>query len=248
MIEINNLVKKYQAEKIAVTALKGISFSIAAQSFAAIMGPSGSGKSTLMNVLGCLDRPTSGQYILDGIDVSGLNDKELAKVRNNKIGFVFQTFNLLPRLTCLRNVELPMIYAGIPAKERKKKALEALDRVGLANRVEHRPNEISGGQKQRVAIARALVNNPAIILADEPTGNLDTRSGEEVMGIFQDLNQEGVTIVLVTHELDIAQHAKRIIHFRDGLLVEDKRVEKQINARDILAQLPGIEEVIHHEH
>jgi len=221
MIKIDNLVKVYRSEKIAVTALKGISFSIAPQSFVAVMGPSGSGKSTLMNIIGCLDRLTQGQYILDGLDVSSLDDKELAKVRNSKIGFVFQTFNLLPRLTCLRNVELPMIYAGVPEKERRKRALEALTKVGLADRVNHRPNEISGGQKQRVAIARALVNNPAIILADEPTGNLDTRSGEEVMAIFQDLNREGVTIVLVTHEPDIAQHTKRIIHFRDGLLVED---------------------------
>ncbi|KJS83067.1 MAG: macrolide ABC transporter ATP-binding protein [Peptococcaceae bacterium BICA1-8] len=248
MIKINNLVKVYQSEKIAVTALKGITFSVPARSFISIMGPSGSGKSTLMNIIGCLDRPTSGQYILDGLDVSSLDNKELARVRNKKIGFVFQTFNLLPRLTCLRNVELPMIYAGVPQKERKTRALLALERVGLGDRVNHRPNEISGGQKQRVAIARALVNEPAIILADEPTGNLDTKSGEEVMAIFQDLNREGVTIVLVTHEKEIADHSNRIIQFRDGLLVQDGGVESPLDARDMLARLTRDEEVSNYEY
>ncbi|NMA14278.1 MAG: ABC transporter ATP-binding protein, partial [Clostridia bacterium] len=200
MLKVNNLVKVYQTGKIAVTALKGVSFSISPGSFVSIMGPSGSGKSTLMNVLGCLDTPTEGEYILDGVDISCLEEQDLAKVRNKKIGFVFQTFNLLPRITCLRNVELPMVYAGIDKKQRRKKALHALERVGLVHRADHRPNEISGGERQRVAIARALVNNPAIIMADEPTGNLDTRSGEEVMAIFQELHEEGATIILVTHE------------------------------------------------
>lgn len=242
MLQVSNLVKTYLADNIAVTALKDVSFSITAGSFVSIMGPSGSGKSTLMNVLGCLDTPTEGQYILDGVDVSNLEEKELSKVRNRKIGFVFQTFNLLPRISCLANVELPMIYAGIKDKERKIKAMEALKRVGLTNRADHRPSQISGGQRQRVAIARALVNNPAIIMADEPTGNLDTRSGEEVMAIFQELNAEGATIVLVTHEPDIAKHTQRIIYFRDGKLKEDNMVSDPVKAKDILAELPLTEE------
>jgi putative ABC transport system ATP-binding protein len=242
MLKVNNLVKVYQTGKIAVTALKGVSFSISPGSFVSIMGPSGSGKSTLMNVLGCLDTPTEGEYILDGVDISCLEEQDLAKVRNKKIGFVFQTFNLLPRITCLRNVELPMVYAGIDKKERRKKALHALERVGLAHRADHRPNEISGGERQRVAIARALVNNPAIIMADEPTGNLDTRSGEEVMAIFQELHEEGATIILVTHEPEIARHTQRILHFRDGCLKEDHSVENPVKAVDILAELPVMEE------
>lgn len=242
MLQVSNLGKVYQTEKIAVTALKGVSFSVPAGSFVSIMGPSGSGKSTLMNVLGCLDTPTEGQYILDGVDVSRMPENDLAKVRNRKIGFVFQTFNLLPRITCLRNVELPMIYAGTSEKERKKKAMEALERVGLADRATHRPSEISGGQRQRVAIARALVNNPAIIMADEPTGNLDTRSGEEVMAIFQQLNAEGATILLVTHEPEIARHSQRILYFRDGQLKEDHAVTDPVKAVDILAGLPVTEE------
>lgn len=242
MLQVNNLVKVYQSEKIAVTALKGISFRVAAGSFVAVMGPSGSGKSTLMNILGCLDQPSFGQYILDRTDVSSLQEKELAKIRNLKIGFVFQTFNLLPRITCLRNVELPMIYAGTPEKIRKERALQALAKVGLADRASHRPNEISGGQRQRVAIARALVNNPAIIMADEPTGNLDSRSGEEVMAIFQDLNKEGATILLVTHEQEIANHTGRILRFRDGHLTDDQTVREPVKAIDILAELPLDEE------
>ncbi|NLM20652.1 MAG: ABC transporter ATP-binding protein [Peptococcaceae bacterium] len=242
MLQVSNLSKVYQSDKIAVTALKEVSFSVSSGSFVAIMGPSGSGKSTLMNILGCLDQPTTGQYILDGVDVSHLPENELAKVRNLKIGFVFQTFNLLPRVNCLRNVELPMIYAGVEPKERRNKALEALERVGLADRAAHRPNEISGGQRQRVAIARALVNNPAIIMADEPTGNLDTRSGEEIMYLFQQLNAEGATILLVTHEPEIAGHTQRILHFRDGRLREDLPVKDPVKAADILAELPAKEE------
>lgn len=242
MLQVNNLVKIYQTEKIAVTALKGVSFSIAAGSFVSVMGPSGSGKSTLMNILGCLDSPTEGQYVLDGVDVSQMAEKEFAGIRNKKIGFVFQTYNLLPRVTCLRNVELPMIYAGISIRERRRRAMEALERVGLIDRAHHRPSEISGGQRQRVAIARALVNNPAIILADEPTGNLDTRSGEEVMAIFQELHEEGATIVLVTHEPEIARHSQRILKFRDGRLREDNNVTERVMAGDILAGLPPAEE------
>ncbi|NLL52223.1 MAG: ABC transporter ATP-binding protein [Peptococcaceae bacterium] len=242
MLQVSNLSKVYQSDKIAVTALKEVSFSVSSGSFVAIMGPSGSGKSTLMNILGCLDQPTTGQYILDGVDVSHLPENELAKVRNLKIGFVFQTFNLLPRVNCLRNVELPMIYAGVEPKERRNKAMEALERVGLADRAAHRPNEISGGQRQRVAIARALVNNPAIIMADEPTGNLDTRSGEEIMLLFQQLSAEGATILLVTHEPEIARHTQRILHFRDGRLREDFPVKDTVKAADILAELPAKEE------
>lgn len=242
MLQVNGLVKIYQTDKIAVTALRGVSFSVAAGSFVSIMGPSGSGKSTLMNILGCLDTPTEGQYVLDGVDVSHMAENELAKIRNKKIGFVFQTYNLLPRVTCLRNVELPMIYAGINPKERRSRAMEVLERVRLTDRAGHRPSEISGGQRQRVAIARALVNNPAIILADEPTGNLDTRSGEEVMAIFQELHAEGATIILVTHEPEIARHSERILSFRDGRLREDKNVDERVMARDILAGLPPAEE------
>lgn len=244
MLKATDLVKVYHTEKIAVTALKGVTFHIAAGSFVAIMGPSGSGKSTLMNILGCLDTPTAGQYILDGLDVSHMEEHDLAKVRNLKIGFVFQTFNLLPRISCLRNVELPMIYAGIAEKERKEKAYNALEKVGLLRWAAHRPTEISGGQRQRVAIARALVNNPAIIMADEPTGNLDTRSGEEVMAIFQELHQQGATIVLVTHEPEIARHTQRILKFRDGLLREDEGVQEPVQAGDILTGLPAEEEPV----
>lgn len=228
MIKLEGLYKTYKIGTIEVEALKDVNLIIDNEEFVSIMGPSGSGKSTLMNVLGCLDRPTKGKYSLNGVSVEGLNEMELAAIRNKKIGFVFQSFNLLSRTTALKNVELPMVYAGVSAKERRKNALEALEKVGLAERVNHKPNELSGGQKQRVAIARALVNNPAIILADEPTGNLDTKSGEEIMGIFQNLNREGVTIILVTHEDDIAQHSKRIVYFRDGNLIEDRPVENQV--------------------
>lgn len=227
MIKIDNLTKIYRTGSIQVEALRGICLEIHRGEFVAVMGPSGSGKSTLMNILGCLDRPTEGKYRLDGEKIEALNDVQLASIRNKKIGFVFQSFNLLPRMSALKNVELPMMYAGIPLKERVERAKEALQRVGLADRMHHKSNELSGGQRQRVAIARALVNDPAIILADEPTGNLDSKSGKEIMAIFQQLNEEGSTIVLVTHEADIASHAKRIVAFRDGEIVEDRPVENR---------------------
>ncbi|CQR71859.1 Macrolide export ATP-binding/permease protein MacB [Sporomusa ovata DSM 2662] len=220
-IALANIIKTYQMGDTVVAALAGVSLDISEGEFTAIMGPSGSGKSTLMNILGCLDRPTSGSYLLDGQEVSTLTDDELALTRNKKIGFVFQNFNLLPRITALENVALPLVYAGVAAKERHQRSAAALASVGLEQRMDHLPNELSGGQRQRVAIARALVNEPSIIMADEPTGALDTKSGEEVMDIFKTLNSYGRTIILVTHEPDIAAHAKRVIHVRDGLIVRD---------------------------
>jgi putative ABC transport system ATP-binding protein len=207
-----------------VHALRGVSLEIAHGEYVAIMGPSGSGKSTLMNVLGCLDTPTEGTYELNGTHVSQMNDNHLAEVRNREIGFVFQTFNLLARATALRNVELPLIYAGVPAYERRQIALNALTQVGLADRIHHKPNELSGGQRQRVAIARALVNTPAILLADEPTGNLDSKTGHEIMGLFEELSRKGNTIILVTHEEDIARHARRVVRLHDGLISSDEPV------------------------
>ncbi len=227
IIQIENLKKVYDTGKIQVEALKGVSLGIEEKEYVAVMGASGSGKSTLMNILGCLDRLTEGKYILDEEDVSVLSGNSLAAIRNKKIGFVFQSFNLLPRLSALGNVELPMIYAGVPGSERIKRAKAALERVGLGDRMHHKPNEMSGGQKQRVAIARALVNDPAILLADEPTGNLDTRSSEEIMEIFESLNDEGATIIMVTHEQDIAMHTKRAVVFRDGSIISDKPIEKR---------------------
>lgn len=231
MITIKKLTKIYQNGQFQVEALRSVNLTVEAKEFVSIMGPSGSGKSTMMNIIGCLDRSTSGEYYLDEVSISSLKDDALADIRNKKIGFVFQSFNLLPKLTALENVELPMVYAGIGAKERKDRAMDALKKVGLEERVYHKPNELSGGQRQRVAIARALVNEPSILLADEPTGNLDSRSGEEIMGIFQDLNQEGATIVMVTHEPEIAAYTKRIVTFRDGEIISDELVENPLSTR-----------------
>ncbi|MED1725569.1 ABC transporter ATP-binding protein [Brevibacillus parabrevis] len=228
MLQVEGLTKSYKTGDSTLPILKGVSLLVEQGEFVAIMGPSGSGKSTFMNMLGCLDRPDTGSYILDGIEVSSLNDKQLAYVRNQKIGFVFQSFNLLARSTSLHNVELPMMYANVSRSERRNRATEALKRVGLGERMHHKPTQLSGGQKQRVAIARALVNRPAILLADEPTGNLDSRSGVEIMSIFQELHAQGVTIILVTHEMDIAQHAERIVTFKDGIIIRDERVEERI--------------------
>lgn len=222
LIEIASLAKTYQLGEIQVPALKTVDLKIGKNEYVAIMGPSGSGKSTLMNILGCLDVPSSGKYILNEHDVSTMDDNQLAFIRNKEIGFVFQTFNLLSRANALHNVELPLIYNGTPRNERRQMAEQALDRVGLGDRKTHKPNELSGGQRQRVAIARALINNPSIILADEPTGNLDSKTGEEIMRIFTDLHQAGNTIILVTHEEYIARHAKRIIRLFDGFIQSDE--------------------------
>ena len=229
VIELQEIVKIYQMGETQVRALEGVSLKICPGEMLAIMGPSGSGKSTLMNILGCLDQPTSGSYKLAGEDVARLNDNRLAEIRGRRIGFVFQSFNLLPRTDAIQNVELPLLYAGV--RDRHSRASAALDAVGLGDRVHHRPNELSGGQQQRVAIARALVNDPAIILADEPTGNLDSKAGAEIMGIFQTLNEEkGITIILVTHEPDIAEHTRRIVHIYDGRIVKDELVPNQRHA------------------
>ena len=226
VIKTEELAKVYEMGAEQVHALRGVSLEIRKGEYVAIMGPSGSGKSTLMNLIGCLDSPTSGKYWLAGRLVSDLDDDELAYIRNKEIGFVFQTFNLLPRATALHNVELPLIYNGTPAEERIEKARKALERVDLADRMQHKPNELSGGQRQRVAIARALVNNPSIVLGDEPTGNLDSKTGEEIMALFENLYRQENTIILVTHENDIAQHAHRIIHIRDGRIASDEVVKR----------------------
>ncbi len=223
LIALEELTKTYRMGEVEVHALRGVSLTIAEGEFVAIMGPSGSGKSTLMNILGCLDRPTSGRYLLDGRDVSGLSRDELAEVRNRTIGFVFQSFNLLSRTSALENVELPLLYAGLHTAERRTRAAAALARVGLAGRAHHHPNQLSGGQQQRVAIARALVNPPRVILADEPTGNLDSRTSVEVMALFQELGRAGITVVLVTHEPDIAEFASRIVEVKDGRILSDER-------------------------
>jgi putative ABC transport system ATP-binding protein len=225
VIVTRNLKREYVMGAETVRALRGVDLTIRRNEFVAIMGPSGSGKSTLMNLIGCLDTPTEGEYWLNGHRVSELNDNQLARIRNKEIGFVFQTFNLLPRATALQNVELPMVYAGMPSKQRQLAAKDALTRVGLAERMTHRPNELSGGQRQRVAIARALVNTPSILLADEPTGNLDSKTAEEILALFERLHDEGQTIILVTHEHDIAEHARRQVHLKDGVVERDHATE-----------------------
>jgi putative ABC transport system ATP-binding protein len=221
LITIKDIGRKYVIGAEVIHALKSVSLTINKGEFVALMGPSGSGKSTLMNILGCLDTPTKGEYILNGINASHMSDNELAEVRNSEIGFVFQTFNLLPRNSALDNVALPLVYAGVSKEDRKERARQALTNVGLGNRIDHKPNELSGGQRQRVAVARALINNPSIILADEPTGNLDTKTSIEIMGLIEDIHAKGNTIILVTHEEDIAQHAHRIVRMRDGLIEKD---------------------------
>ncbi|HEX9657370.1 MAG TPA: ABC transporter ATP-binding protein [Bacteroidota bacterium] len=228
VIELKNIFKTYDMGAAQqVQALRGVDLSIGKNEYVAIMGPSGSGKSTLMNVIGCLDTPTSGSYHFNGVSVGDMDDNALARIRNKEIGFVFQTFNLLGRSDSLHNVELPLIYAGIPAAERKRRAKETLEHVGLGDRTHHKPNELSGGQRQRVAVARALVTRPSIILADEPTGNLDTKTGEEIMRLIEDLHRQGNTIILVTHEADIAEHAHRVVRLRDGLIETDEKVGKR---------------------
>jgi putative ABC transport system ATP-binding protein len=239
IIEIKGLKKDYQVGEVTVHALRGVDLKIEEGEFVAIMGVSGSGKSTMLNILGCLDKPTGGEYDFDGTDINSLDKDALAKLRNNKLGFVFQAYNLLPRTTALENVELPLFYNNmVRSKERKERAVAALEAVGLANRMHHMPNQLSGGQQQRVAIARSLVNNPVIILADEPTGNLDTRTSFEIMDLFQDLNEKGRTIVYVTHEPDIAKFSTRNVIFRDGKIQKEANVEDRLYAREILKTLP----------
>lgn len=243
VIRLENVYKTYDLGEVQVHALRGVSLEIHAGEFVAVMGASGSGKSTLMNILGCLDKPTKGHYFLDGIDVSGMEKSDLAKIRNHKLGFVFQGFNLLSRTSALENVELPTIYAGISLEERELRAKDSLERVGLADRAHHHPSQLSGGQQQRVAIARALVNRPAILLADEPTGNLDSRTSVEIMDILQRLNKEnGLTVALVTHEPDIAQYAKRVLEFRDGKIKKDIQVSNRLIASEVLPTLPAVGE------
>jgi len=226
LIDLQGVTKVYTIGTVEVPAVNGIDLQVDSNEYLAIMGPSGSGKSTLMNIIGCLDRPTSGVYHLDGEDIQDLKDNALARIRNKQIGFVFQTFNLLPRATALRNVELPLVYAGVDAASRRRRAMSALEQVGLAGRVSHRPNELSGGERQRVAMARALVNDPSIILADEPTGNLDSKTGEEIMGVLHEIHGQGNTIILVTHESHIAEHAHRVVRLRDGRIESDEKAEK----------------------
>ena len=242
LIQIDHLTKVYRLGEVDVHALRGVSLHVSKGEFVAIMGASGSGKSTFMNILGCLDKPTKGSYVLEGIDVGRLSRDELAVIRNRKIGFVFQGFNLLSRTSAIENVELPMFYSTVSNKLRKAKAIDALNKVGLGDRIHHYPNQLSGGQQQRVAIARSLVNDPSIILADEPTGNLDSRTSVEVLGIFQELNDHGITIILVTHEPDIAQFAKRHVVFRDGRIRSDKFNNNPRIASEVIKEIPTIDD------
>src|SRR5881275_388326 len=242
LIRLEKISRRYQMGSETIHALREVSLEIQRGEYVAIMGPSGSGKSTMMNLIGCLDTPTSGDYILNDVQVSQMDDNQLAEIRNKEIGFIFQTFNLLPRSDALRNVELPLIYAGIGAEERREIALEALKNVGLADRVHHKPNELSGGQRQRVAVARALVNKPSILLADEPTGNLDSKTGAEIMALFAQLASRGNTIIVVTHEEDVARHARRIIVLRDGKIRKDDAVVNRPEAAEVLKTLPTLED------
>ncbi|BCV24034.1 macrolide ABC transporter ATP-binding protein [Gelria sp. Kuro-4] len=244
MLDVSEVTKTYRLGRIQVPALRGVTLGIRPGEMVAIMGPSGSGKSTLMNILGCLDRPTGGAYRLDGEEVGKKSDRDLAAIRNRKIGFIFQSFNLLPQLTALENVELPLIYRGLASRERRERAEAALVRLGLKERLRHSPRELSGGQQQRVAIARAVAARPEVILADEPTGNLDSRAGEEILAVFQELHGEGITLVMVTHDLNVARHCERVLRLADGHIVSDERVrpEERLLAREVLATLPAAEE------
>ena len=245
VIDMKNITKVYRIGDIKVNALRGADLTIRKGEFVAIMGPSGSGKSTLMNIIGALDIPTSGTYFLEDVDISKLNDNQLADIRNKKIGFVFQTFNLLSKSNIMGNIELPLIYSKKdPKKSRKKLVSDVIESVGLTGWSRHRPNELSGGQRQRVAIGRALINDPAVILADEPTGNLDSRTGEEILAIFQDLNKQGKTILFVTHELELAMHAQKIVYIRDGRVINEEKIDDPIDARQTLKKMPKLEDKI----
>ncbi len=247
IIKIEQIAKTYSIGKIKVRALRNIDLNISEGEFVSIMGPSGSGKSTLMNLIGCLDAPSSGKYYLEDLDVSKLNDNQLAVIRNHKVGFVFQTFNLLPRLNTFQNVELPTVYYTGRIENKNKKIFDYIESVGLKGKEKNKPNELSGGERQRVAIARALINDPAIILADEPTGNLDSRTGEEIMAIFQRLNKEGKTIIVVTHEPDIARHTRRILYLKDGFIIKEEKISKPLSAAEILQKMPKIEDKLNSE-